>query len=323
MVTGGGFPAMVKLVYVVLDGAPDGLSAGKSTLELASKPNIDSLARRSVCGLAYVLGKGVAPESDAAVMSLLGYDPEVYYPGRGPLEALGAGISLRRGDLAMRANFATIDARTREILDRRVGRRLGTGEARALAASLDGMELDGGSARAVFRATIGHRAVLVIRHSTRRLSGNISNTDPAYERRGRISVALDKFEPYLRRSEPLDDSEEAKLAARLVNEFTDRAIEVLEAHEVNSERRARGLPPANAVLLRDAGDGPPQAEPIEARFGLRFENFFFLHFLFKLKVKNSTKLFHQLFHPFFTSSTSSLICSYINSFYPKSIMQWF
>lgn len=262
--------AGLKLLYVVLDGAPDGFSAGERALELAHKPNIDGLARRSLCGLAYILGRGVAPESDAAVMSLLGYDPERYYPGRGPLEALGAGVEFRPGDLAMRANFATIDPATRRIIDRRVGRGLSSGEARRLAESLDGMILGGGSARALFRATIGHRGVLVIRHSGRRLSGNISNTDPAYERRGRISVALEKFSPFLARARPLDDSEEARLAAELVNEFTDKSIEVLEGHEVNRERRSRGLLPANAVLLRDAGDSPPRAEPISERFGLRF-----------------------------------------------------
>ncbi|MEB3859722.1 MAG: 2,3-bisphosphoglycerate-independent phosphoglycerate mutase [Desulfurococcales archaeon] len=261
---------MVKIAYIVLDGAPDGLSAKERALELASKPNIDSLARRSMCGLAYILGRGIAPESDAAVMSLLGYDPERYYPGRGPLEAIGAGISLQEGELAMRANFATIDTSSYRIIDRRAGRRLETSEARALASSLDGMKLDDGRAHAVFRATIGHRGVLVIRHSAHRLSGLISNTDPAYERRGRISVALNKFEPYLRESKPLDDSYEARLAARLVNEFTRKAIEVLDGHEVNKERRARGLPPANAVLLRDAGDSPPQAEPIQEKFGARF-----------------------------------------------------
>ncbi len=262
--------AEARLLYIVLDGAPDGFSTRERALELANKPNIDSLAGRSVCGLAYILGRGVAPESDAAVMSLLGYDPEKYYPGRGPLEALGAGVDFKPGNLAMRANFATIDPGTRRIIDRRVGRGLSSGEARKLAESLDGMSLDNGNASALFKATIGHRAVLVIKHKKQRLSGNISNTDPAYERRGKISVALEGYEPFLARARPLDDSEEARLAAALVNEFTERSIEVLRDHEINRERTSRNLLPANAVLLRDAGDSLPQAEPITEKFGLRF-----------------------------------------------------
>ncbi len=258
-----------KLLYVVLDGAPDGFER-ETALSLANKPGIDSLAERGLCGLAYILGPGVAPESDAAVMSLLGYDPEKYYTGRGPLEALGAGLNLPEGGIALRANFATVDPGTLRILDRRVGRSLSSIEARRLGEALDGLKLSGGLATTHFRATIGHRGVLVLEPHGARLSGAISNTDPAYERRGKISIAVERFEPYIREAVPLEDSEEARLAARLVNEFTRLAVDLLDGHEVNKERRKRGLPPANAVLLRDAGDRLPPAKPIKERFGLSF-----------------------------------------------------
>lgn len=259
----------MRLLYIVLDGAPDGFHE-KTALKLARKPGLDELAATGHCGLVYVLSREVAPESDAAVMSLLGYDPDRYYTGRGPLEALGAGLTLPEGGVALRANFATVDPNSLRILDRRVGRSLSSRESRRLAEALDGMPLAGGRARARFRATIGHRGVLILEYPGRRLSAAISNTDPAYERRGRISVALERFEPYIREAVPLEDSEEARLAASLVNEFTWRAVEVLDRHEVNAERRGRGLPPANAVLLRDAGDKLPPVEPIGDRFGLEF-----------------------------------------------------
>lgn len=259
----------MKLVYIVLDGAADGFAEGREkSLALAEKPGIDSLAENSVCGLVYTVGKGIAPESDVAVMSLLGYDPEKYYTGRGPLEALGAGIRFSSGQLALRANYATVDPATLRIIDRRAGRSVTTREARLLAEAIDGMELDGGRARALFRATIGHRGVLVIKHSDMPLSADITNTDPAYERVGRISHARSSFEPYIQKAKPLTDTPNAKKAAELVNEFTMKAIEILDKHPVNEERRQRGLLPANAILLRDAGDKLPEAEPFQEKYGV-------------------------------------------------------
>ena len=260
-------PGGFKLLYVVLDGAADSPASPKRVLEDAYKPNIDSLARHALCGSVITVGRGIAPESDVAVMSLLGYEPDRYYTGRGPLEALGAGIDFLEGDVALRANFATVDPATLKIIDRRAGRSLTSREARELAEAIDGMPLDEGRARAIFRATIGHRGVLVLRHSMYRLSADITNTDPAYERIGRISHARKDFPPFIQEAKPLKDTPEAKLTAKLVNDFTRRAIEILDKHPVNEARRAKGLPPANAVLLRDAGDSLPDAPPFAERFG--------------------------------------------------------
>lgn len=260
----------MRVLYVVLDGAPDSLSSPKRALEEAEKPNIDSIARRALCGMVYTIKPGVAPQSDYATLSLLGYNPDEYYPGRGALEALGAGIRLRPGDIALRANFATVDPESMRIVDRRVGRSLTTREAKMLGRSVDGLRLDGGDGVAFFAPTIGHRGVLVLSHSKVALSGEISNTDPAYERRGRFSVALEKFEPYVAESRPLTDSEGARKAASLLNEFTRKAIEVLDKHPVNLDRARRGLLKANAILSRDAGGMPEKKPPgFEERFGLR------------------------------------------------------
>ncbi|MCE4617117.1 MAG: alkaline phosphatase family protein [Desulfurococcales archaeon] len=259
----------MKLLYVVLDGAPDGFTAPKTALKEANKPNIDFLAKNSVCGLAYIVGRGIAPESDAATLSLLGYDPEKYYTGRGPIEAIGAGINFT-GDkqVAIRANFATIDPVTLQIIDRRVGRSLRDDEARELAKAIDGIMLDNGRAIAYFKHTVGHRGVLVIQHSTKQLSGWITNTDPAYSRVGLISHALKTFEKKIRFSQPMKNESSAKLTARLVNEYTMKAIEILTKHPINQERIEKGTLPANAVLLRDAGHQKPDLPPISSYTGL-------------------------------------------------------
>jgi 2,3-bisphosphoglycerate-independent phosphoglycerate mutase len=201
-------------------------------------------------------------------MSLLGYDPERYYTGRGPLEALGAGLSIREGfEVAFRANFATVDPRSRKVIDRRAGRSLTSEEARKLAADLDGLKLRGGEGYARVAPTVGHRAVVII-GSSRRLSDNVDNIDPAYRRRGRVSEAVSSFDPKLPRCKPLDSSPEAAFTCNLVDEFVEKSIEVLDRHPVNVDRERRGLLKANVLLLRDPGASLPRMPPISEHLGL-------------------------------------------------------
>ena len=103
-----------------------------------------------------------------------------------------------------------------------------------------------------------------------KLSPAVENSDPAYVRKGTISVAASRAEPFIRRVKPLEESEEAKRTAELVNVFTERAIEVLSKHPVNREREARGLLPANAILLRDAGGELPRVEPLPRKYRVSF-----------------------------------------------------
>jgi len=259
-----------KLLYLVIDGVADSLSDPVTTLERAVKPGLDTIARSGVCGIMYPVGRGVAPESDEAVISILGYDPHEVYPGRGIVEALGAGMEIREGyEIAFRANFATIDPSTKMLLDRRVGRSLSTREARELAKALDGIELGIYDGYARVKATIGHRAVVVIGSRSHKLSPMVSNNDPAYARKGLLSIAVAKFEPFIKPVEPLESTREAEVAAALANAFVERAIEILDKHPVNAERRARGLPPANALLLRDAGGSIPRVIGLSERYGCR------------------------------------------------------
>jgi 2,3-bisphosphoglycerate-independent phosphoglycerate mutase len=260
-----------KILYVVLDGLGDRPIAslgGKTPLEAADTPYLDELAQRGETGLMDTIGPGVAPESDAAVMSILGYDVDRYYTGRGPLESHGAGLEVRAGDLAWRANFGTVDSDWK-IVDRRVGRNLSDGEARELASAVqDAVELDGASFE--FRHTLGHRACLVIRRRDGRLSGQVDNCDPAYQRHGVFSVALADPGKDVVPAKPLDGSSEARVAADLTNEFMRKSYEVLDSHPVNQRRRSEGKMPGNFILLRDAGDRLPQLPSFQERFDVRF-----------------------------------------------------
>jgi 2,3-bisphosphoglycerate-independent phosphoglycerate mutase len=260
-----------QLLYVVLDGLGDRPVAalgGRTPLEAAATPHLDALAARGQTGLMDAIAPGVAPESDAAVMSILGYDVERYYTGRGPLESFGAGLEVRDGDLAWRANFGTV-APDWTIVDRRVGRNLSDPEARELAEAVQsGVELKG--AGFAFRHTLGHRACLVIRRSDGPLSGQVDNCDPAYQRHGTFSIALANPGKRVLEARPLDGTEEARLAAELTNQFMRRSYEVLENHPINRRRVAEGKMPGNMILLRDAGDRLPRMPSFQERFGIRF-----------------------------------------------------
>ncbi|MDH5795882.1 MAG: alkaline phosphatase family protein, partial [Candidatus Bathyarchaeota archaeon] len=243
----------------------------QTTLEFAETPNMDCLASKGRLGLMYSVNKGIAPESDVAVISILGYDPYEYHVGRGPLEAYGAGLDMKNGDLALRCNFATL-GRGRTILNRRAGRDLSTGEAAKLTEAMNRkVELESHPAEFEFRNTQGHRGVLVIRSKVGALSGDITNTDPAYERvGGGLGVAKADVDMVLMECAPLEDTESARISARLVNEFTEKSHEVLERHDVNKKRVAQGRLKANIILSRDAGDELPRFFSIGERYGVRF-----------------------------------------------------
>jgi len=263
----------LKLIYVVIDGLGDlpiKELGDETPLGFAETPNLDSLASIGRLGLMYTVGKGIAPESDIAVISILGYDPFKYHVGRGPIEAYGAGLSMKDGDLALRCNFATLGP-GKKIVDRRVGRTLTTEEASKLSEAINQeVKLESFPAEFEFKNTLGHRAVLVIKSKDLPLSAEITNTDPAYERVKGLGIAKPEFEMVLKECMPLEDTEEARRAAQLVNEFTEKSHEVLDRHEVNKRREAEGELKANVILSRDAGDEIPRFFNINEHYGVRF-----------------------------------------------------
>jgi len=263
----------LKLIYVVIDGMGDlpiEELGNRTPLEAAETPHMDFLAKTGKTGLMYTVGKGIAPESDVAVVSILGYDPFKYEVNRGPLEALGSGLTMKDGDLALRCNFATL-GHGNTLIDRRVGRTLTTEEATELGKAINKKaKLEFYPASFEFKSTIGHRGALVIRSKGKRLSGNISNTDPAYTRIKGIGVAEPEAEMIVRKCKPMDKTEEAKISANLVNEFIEKSRAILEEHEINKRRVAEGKLSANVILTRDAGHRLPKFFNINERYGLRF-----------------------------------------------------
>lgn len=250
----------MKKILVILDGVGDLPCPelnGKTPLEAAHTPNLDFFATHGKCGYMYPIKERVAPESDAAIIAILGYDPYKYLTGRGPLEAYGAGIKIKTGDLALRTNFATVKEikGNKEIIDRRAGRSLSTDEARILAKAINKrVKLQ---FPFIFKATTEHRGVLVIRGG---FSSNITNTDPAYIGGGPFGIAKPrkaraKFK--VQTSKPLDDDEVTSLSSNLINSFVEQSYSVLKKHPVNEYRIKKHLLPANIILTRDAGTELP------------------------------------------------------------------
>lgn len=235
----------MKKILVIIDGMGDLPSKqlhGKTPLEYANTPNLDLLTKEGQVGYMYPVNETYAPESDTAVVGILGNDP--LSSSRGQFEALGIGLKLKRGDLALRANFGTVDnLKSRKMIDRRAGRTLTTKEAKQLANSINKeVSLP---AKFEFIPTVQHRGVLVFRGG---FSDNITNTDTYQHEKGRIWVK-DKFDW----SKALDEDENAEYTANLVNSFIDQSFKILTKHPINKIRKKRGLMPANVILARDAG----------------------------------------------------------------------
>ncbi len=262
----------MKLIYVVIDGmgdVPIQEMGNKTPLEASDTPSMDFLAKTGKTGLMYTVGKGIAPESDVAVVSILGYDPFKYEVSRGVFEALGASLPMKDGDLALRCNFATLGPNN-SIIDRRVGRSLTTEEATELAEAINTqIQLESFPANFQFKNTLGHRGAIVMT-SRNKLSGNISNTDPAYGRIKGIGVAEPKAKMLLKKCKPLDKTEEAKISARLVNEFIQKTVTLLQKHEINRKRVEEGKLKANVILTRDGGHRLPKFPHLNQQYDLSF-----------------------------------------------------
>lgn len=228
-----------KILLLVMDGL-GGLPlepGGPTELEAARTPNLDALARESICGLSLPVGPGITPGSGPGHLALFGYDPFRYEIGRGVLEACGIGFPLEKDDLAARGNFCTVDAEGR-IVDRRAGR-IPTEKCVELVAMLRQITLPG--VEVFVEPVQDYRFVLVLRSPG--LVAELSETDP--QQLGVPPLPVRALSP------------PAEATAALVNEWIAQAQKILADQH-----------PANMVLLRGLSKEPglPQMGDI---YGLR------------------------------------------------------
>jgi 2,3-bisphosphoglycerate-independent phosphoglycerate mutase len=217
-----------KIMLVVLDGV-GGLPqtpGGPTELAAARTPNLDALARISALGLHDPVYPGLASGSGPGHLSLFGYDPFTYQVGRGVLSALGIGVELGPGDVAVRGNFATLNS-AGQVSDRRAGRPP-TSENQRVVAKLRQTIQEVLDVPVEIYSESEHRFVLILRGE---LWGEVSDTDS--QKTG--------VPPLL--AEPLD--ERSAKTAQVLNAFSQAAQAVL-ADE----------PKINGVLLRGAANQP-------------------------------------------------------------------
>ncbi|MDE1724678.1 MAG: 2,3-bisphosphoglycerate-independent phosphoglycerate mutase [Thaumarchaeota archaeon] len=265
----------IHMVYVLLDGIgdlPHPDLKGFTPLNYAKTPNLDRLARNGTIGEVISVGKGIAPQSDIAVFNMLGYRFEnAQYVGRGVIEAIGVGVDFKNGDLALRGNFATVND-DRVITDRRAGRKIEKEDALAIAQEIEQkLKFSDPKASVVVAPTIGHRVIVRIRCDDILLTPDISNTDPAYARIDGMGVAkaVGDFMT-IEKSLPLNESDGARLSASLVNEFTDKSLQIMKDSPTNQNRKNHGKKMLNSILLRDAGNKFPDVVPINTLHQMQF-----------------------------------------------------
>jgi 2,3-bisphosphoglycerate-independent phosphoglycerate mutase len=264
----------IRLVYVLLDGIGDlpHSSLNELTpLEAAYTPNLDTLARNGAMGNVISVGKGIAPQSDIAVFNMLGYSfKDGSYVGRGVIESIGCNIDFREGDLALRGNFATVDDNLK-VLDRRAGRLISIEEAKSVCKALtDKVTFSDKAGSVSLEPTIAHRVVIRFRHASMKLSDKITNTDPAYDKVEGMGIAkaISGDNIYVQESKEQEDTESARVAAKMLNEFTTQAVQILRDHPVNRTRIASGKRPMNCILARDSGNRYPNVEPINKKYNM-------------------------------------------------------
>ncbi|GAA5437438.1 2,3-bisphosphoglycerate-independent phosphoglycerate mutase [Deinococcus aquaticus] len=225
-------PTDSKILMVVLDGI-GGLPlelGGDTELATAKTPNLDALAAQSQLGAVELVGAGITPGSGPGHLSLFGYDPLKYVVGRGALSAVGIGVKLGAGDVAVRGNFATLAA-GRVVQDRRAGRPSDeknaeiVGKLKAAISGIDGTPVE-------IYTESEHRFVVVFRAgSGAALGANLSDVDPQ-------ATGVQPLTAHAH-----DDA--SKKTAHLVNTFVERAEETLKDEEQ-----------VNGVLFRGYSDVP-------------------------------------------------------------------
>ena len=232
----------MKYAIVLPDGAADepvDSLGGRTPLEAARKPHIDWISTNGRQGLVYTVPPGFSPASDVATLSLFGYDPQVHYSGRAPLEAAARGIEVAPDQLVFRCNFVTI---VDDVLEDFTAGHISQREADLLIADLNA-KLGGRSLR--FHSGMSYRNLLVAHDAT---EGKLQCTPPH-------DIPNRKVAEYLPRG----------TGAEWVISVMDKARAILAGHDVNLVRRDLGENPATDIWLWGQGRARP-IEPFEKRY---------------------------------------------------------
>lgn len=237
----------MKYVVVLSDGMagrPLEELEGKTTLEAADTPVMDRLAKVSELGMASMVPEGMAPGSDTANLAVMGYNPEIYYTGRSPLEALSIGVDMEETDVSFRCNLVTLSEEEgpyeeRTIIDHSSDE-ISTEDARVLIEALrEGLKQEGYA----FYVGTSYRHLLIHK------AGEVTELTPPHD------ILTQKIGNYL----PKDT---------ILREMMKKSYDILKNHPLNAKRREKGLNPANSAWFWGAGKKPALTS-FEERTGLK------------------------------------------------------
>lgn len=225
----------MKYVIVLGDGMADYPIAdkgGKTPLEYADTPTMDKLAAISEVGLVHTIPDGMSPGSDTANLSVIGYDPKIYYSGRSPLEALSIGVDMSGTDISFRCNLVTLSEdeenyEDKTIIDHSSGEISTEDAAVLLEAVREALEDD------EYKYYVGTS----YRHLTIWKNGKVLPLTPPHD------ILTKVIGEYL----PEDDK---------LRDMMKKSYDILSNHPINKERKKQGLNPANSIWFWGAGTRP-------------------------------------------------------------------
>ena len=228
----------MKYIIVLSDGMagrPLEELSGKTTMEAADTPNFDRLAEKAEIGLASMVPEGMAPGSDTANLSVMGYDPKIYYTGRSPLEALSIGVDMAADDVSFRCNLVTLTEDGGAYEDQKIidhsSSEISTEDSTVLLEALkEGLKREGYE----FYAGTSYRHLLNWKH------GEVLELTAPHD------ILTKTVGEYLPKDPVLFD-------------MMKKSYEILKDHPINAERKKQGLNPANSAWFWGAGTRPALA----------------------------------------------------------------
>ena len=237
----------MKYIVLLCDGMADRPLAqlnNKTPLESANTPNMDMLAVKGTIGMVKSVPDGLAPGSDVANLSVLGYDPQKFYTGRSPLEAASIGVDLSDTDVSFRCNLVTLsdeeNYQDKSMIDYSAGE-ISTEEARILIKDINEhfktKELS-------FHSGVSYRHLLLWHD----LKETISLTPPH-------DISGQKIKEYL----PDNNT---------IYNMMEESFAFLQNHPVNQERIRRGKRPANSIWIWGMGK-KPALTPFSDKYGIK------------------------------------------------------
>ncbi len=236
----------MKYCVLIIDGAaglPISKRGNRTCLELAHTPNLDAMSKGGFLGLVRTVPAGMEPSSACACMSVLGYDPKIYYRGRAAIEARSMGIDIGEGEVVFRCNLVAV--RDGKMWDYSAGH-ISTEEARALISALNGSL---GSDELSFYPGVSYRHILKLKGHEDTLKATCT---PPHDIPGKPVAYFLPQGP----------------GSGFLRDLMARSEDVLRGHQINEKRRSRGDIPSTTIWLFWGSGQVPDMPAFREVYGL-------------------------------------------------------